>query len=134
VVVLFVVAAAGPLGSGPADAARPLAAPGRGGGCPAGALCVWTAPGFAGHLTIYQNGAWDGRCQPVKSVGSVTDLTANAPWRMELFVFHARRHADPCSARGVYAHYTPGQTDPAVPGGPATGIRIYADPNPSPTP
>jgi hypothetical protein len=29
----------------------------------------------------------------------------------------------------VYAQYEPGRNDGAVPGGPVTGFRIYAEPN-----
>jgi hypothetical protein len=73
-----------------------------------------------------------GRCQATRSpIGSVADLTATAPWRLRLFLFH-NPHTRPCDARGVYAQYEPGRTDRAVPGGPVTGFRIYGDPNPRP--
>jgi hypothetical protein len=98
--------------------------------CTVGSLCIWTKPGFQGRMTVFgDRDANAGACQEAHSaIGSVADLTAKAPWRLHLFLFH-NPQARACDPRGVFAQYTPGQTDGAVQG-PVTGFRIYADPNP----
>jgi hypothetical protein len=115
------------------------AATGRGPGvpqgiarCPTGTLCVWTQPGFAGDMTEFlDDGNWAGQCRLMRSpIRSLADLTADAPWRMQIFLFHNPR-SRPCDRRGVYARYAPGQHDSAVAGGPVTAVQIYAEPNPT---
>ena len=99
--------------------------------CAAGSLCIWTKPGFQGRMTVFgDRDANAGACQEAHTpIGSVADLTAKAPWRLHLFLFN-NPLPRACDTRGVIAAYNPGQTDGAVQGGPVTGFRIYADPNP----
>lgn len=111
-----------------ADAATPPPATGMA-RCPAGSLCTWALPGFAGAMTRFvDDGNWAGQCSPMREpVKSVANLTSAAPWRMTIFLFHGTR-VRPCEAHGLYAQSVPGATDPNVRGGPVTGVRIYADP------
>jgi hypothetical protein len=77
------------------------------------------------------DGNWAGQCRLMRTpIKSVANLTTDAPWRMQLFLFHNPR-SSPCNRRGVYAQYLPGQTDQNVPGGPVTGVQVYAEPNPT---
>jgi hypothetical protein len=115
--------------AGAAGVAAPPGGPGSG-RCPAGLLCVWTGPGFTGAMTEFLDDPnWAGQCRLMrKPVRSVANLTAAAPWRLQLFLFHNPR-SRPCNRHGVYAQYLPGQSDPAVAGGTVTAVQVYAEPN-----
>jgi hypothetical protein len=117
-------------GAAPVDRAAPPPGAGR---CPSGSLCVWTKPGFGGRMTVFGDREdYGGRCLTSQTlIGSVADRTASAPWRLRLFLFH-NPLTRPCDVGGVYAQFEPGRTDAAVPGGPVTGFRIYAEPNTRP--
>jgi hypothetical protein len=99
--------------------------------CPIGRLCVWTQPNFAGAMTEFLDDPnWAGQCRLMRTpVRSVANRTGTAPWRLSLFLFRNPRARPACNRHGVYAQYLPGQNDPAVAGGPATGLQIYAEPN-----
>jgi hypothetical protein len=113
--------------------ASPAAAVGAGPGvgrCLPGNLCVWTQPGFRGVMTVFSAAQdWPGRCRATRSpIRSVANLTAAAPWRLHLSLFHSPT-SRPCDRHGLYAQYAPFRVEGDVRGGPVTGLRIYAEPN-----
>jgi hypothetical protein len=99
------------------------------GQCPSGNLCVWTGPNFSGQRTVLADQAdLGGRCRAMHApIGSVSNRTGHSPFPLHLFLFRGN-YPTPCDVSGVYAQYVPGQTDAAVPDGPVSGVRIYADP------
>ncbi|HEX3828100.1 MAG TPA: peptidase inhibitor family I36 protein [Sporichthyaceae bacterium] len=99
------------------------------GQCPRGKLCVWTGPKFSGQRTVFADQAdLGGRCRAMHApIGSVANRTGHSAFPLHLFLFRGN-YPTPCDVAGIYAQYVPGQTDAAVPDGPVSGVRIYADP------
>jgi hypothetical protein len=99
--------------------------------CPAGSLCLWAQPDFHGRMTVLPAQQYDPKhcfSRPVR-IGSVANFTDTADWALHLFLFHSAG-GDRCRVNGVYAEFDPGRSADRLDGGPATGFRIIADPNP----